>query len=285
MNMQMTGGNYKAQSREPLTLDRLAQIAPSVFAEDKHASRSDRYTYIPTREVVAALIGEGFQPVSVQQQNVRDQARSGFQKHLIRFRQELDTSALTVGSEWPELALLNSHDGSSSYQLMGGMFRLWCLNGCYCGKSYETFKARHSGNVVAEVIEAAHSAAAQFGRLTEQVARWKTIELNRDEFHVLAESAAMLRFDVEKAADLPATVDSFMRTRRVQDAGADLWTRFNVVQEHTIKGGVATRTVDANNRVRRGHSRAVKGIDQNVSLNRALWNLAERMAELKSGAA
>ena len=32
----------------PLTHDELMQVVPSVFGEDKHASRSDRYCYIPT---------------------------------------------------------------------------------------------------------------------------------------------------------------------------------------------------------------------------------------------
>lgn len=32
----------------PLTRDELAHYVPSVFSEEKHESRSDRYTYIPT---------------------------------------------------------------------------------------------------------------------------------------------------------------------------------------------------------------------------------------------
>ncbi|EAQ6819387.1 DUF945 domain-containing protein, partial [Salmonella enterica] len=32
----------------PLTHEELMQYTPSVFGEDKHASRSDRYSYIPT---------------------------------------------------------------------------------------------------------------------------------------------------------------------------------------------------------------------------------------------
>lgn len=32
----------------PLTREELFRVVPSVFSEDKHASRSERYTYIPT---------------------------------------------------------------------------------------------------------------------------------------------------------------------------------------------------------------------------------------------
>jgi hypothetical protein len=32
----------------PLTREELFRVVPSVFSEDKHESRSERYTYIPT---------------------------------------------------------------------------------------------------------------------------------------------------------------------------------------------------------------------------------------------
>ncbi|EBA7968526.1 DUF945 domain-containing protein, partial [Salmonella enterica] len=37
------------------------------------------------------------------------------------------------GKEVPEIILLNSHDGSSSYQMVPGLFRFICTNGLVCG--------------------------------------------------------------------------------------------------------------------------------------------------------
>lgn len=34
-----------------------------------------------------------------------------------------------MGSQVPEIILLNSHDGSSSYQMLLGLFRQVCANG------------------------------------------------------------------------------------------------------------------------------------------------------------
>ncbi|MBN3063648.1 DUF932 domain-containing protein [Pectobacterium parmentieri] len=39
--------NFVRRDR-PLTRDELAHYVPSIFSEEKHESRSDRYTYIPT---------------------------------------------------------------------------------------------------------------------------------------------------------------------------------------------------------------------------------------------
>jgi hypothetical protein len=64
------------------------------------------------------------------------------------------------------------------------------------------------------------------------------------------------------------------------------------VQENVIKGGLQRVVRDANgrrrwhdeqgNRLRAVTTKQVKGIDQDVRLNRALWQLAERMAALKA---
>ena len=59
----------------PLSDDQIRSVAPSIFAEEKHQSRSDRYTYIPTGEVLGALRKEGFQPFMVCQTRVRDSGK------------------------------------------------------------------------------------------------------------------------------------------------------------------------------------------------------------------
>ncbi|MEO7521521.1 MAG: hypothetical protein ABIW79_06855, partial [Gemmatimonas sp.] len=39
----------------PLLEEQMRRAAPSIFAAGKHASRSERYTYIPTIEVLRGL--------------------------------------------------------------------------------------------------------------------------------------------------------------------------------------------------------------------------------------
>ena len=44
----------------PLTNEELQLIVPSAFSSDKHDSRSERYTYIPTINILDRLRDEGF---------------------------------------------------------------------------------------------------------------------------------------------------------------------------------------------------------------------------------
>ena len=77
------------------------------------------------------------------------------------------------------------------------------------------------------------------------------------------------------------TESQVLRPRRPEDASSDLWTTFNRVQENVIAGGLSAVQRDANGRrVRRVSTRRINGIDQDVRLNRALWELAAKMAAL-----
>jgi hypothetical protein len=72
----------------PLTNDELMLHVPSVFGTDKHESRSDRYTYIPTITLLDSLQREGFQPFFACQTRVRDQSKREHTKHMLRLRRE-----------------------------------------------------------------------------------------------------------------------------------------------------------------------------------------------------
>ena len=60
------------RSDYPLSDDQIHRVAPSIFADAPHESRSERYSYIPTAAVLTELRKEGFQPFMVTQTRVRD---------------------------------------------------------------------------------------------------------------------------------------------------------------------------------------------------------------------
>lgn len=257
-----------------LTNDELVRYAPSIFADAAHASRSDRYAYIPTAELINGMRNEGFLPVKVSQAKARDDDRKGFCKHLIRFRREDQMQS----AEAREVVLVNSHDGSSGFRLMAGIFRLVCANGLIVGNSDSEIRVRHSGDAVAKVIEGAYSVVKDFDAVAEQIDGMKAIALNPDQQRAFATAALALRFD--DPANCGIRPEQVIRPRRAEDKPADLWTTFNVTQENVIRGGLHGRKADANGRIKRVSTRTVNGIDQNVALNRGLWVLANEMRKL-----
>lgn len=265
--------NTSVRSSIPLTNDEIRLVAPSIFAEEKHDSRSERYTYIPTIHVLDNLRREGFEPFMACQAKCRDEGKREFTKHMLRLRH---ASQITTG-EANEIILLNSHDGTSSYQMLAGTFRFVCSNGMVCGETLNDIRIHHKGNVVDNVIEGAFRVVDDFERIDGQIDGMKSLTLNAGEQEAFAHAALALKYDTE-VAPAPITERQVLAPKRRDDIGDDLWRTFNRVQERMLQGGVPGRAANGRNMT----TRPVTGIDQGIKLNRALWVLAEKMKELKA---
>ena len=269
---------------EALTDNQLRAAVPSIFATEAHESRSDRFVAVPTIDVLSGLRKEGFDPFFAQQANTRIEGKAEFTKHMLRLRHRSITNA---EGEAFEIILVNANDGTSSYQMVPGFFRFVCANGLMVGDSFNEVRVRHSGDAVHEVIEGAYTVLEDAPLVAEQVEAFKGITLSEAERKVFAEVVHELRFPKAHKEDgkpAPVQADALLHTRRNADRLSDLWTVGNVLQENVIKGGLRGRVKDANGRTRRQRTRGVKGIDQTKSLNRAIWSLTEKMAELKGEA-
>ncbi|EJJ4045588.1 hypothetical protein AF388_19380 [Salmonella enterica subsp. enterica serovar Typhimurium] len=253
----------------PLTREELMQIVPSVFGEDKHASRSDRYSYIPTITLLENLQREGFQPFFACQTRVRDLSKREHTKHMLRLRR----AGQITGQQVPEIILLNSHDGSSSYQMLPGIFRSVCTNSLVCGQSFGEIRVPHKGNVVEKVIEGAYEVLGVFDRVEEKRDAMQSLLLPPAAQQAMADAALTYRFGEEHQ---PVSATQILTPRRYEDRQNDLWTTYQRLQENLLKGGLPGRTAKG----KRSHTRAVNGIDGDVKLNRALWVMAENMLEL-----
>jgi hypothetical protein len=269
----------------PLTEDQMRAAAPSVFAEGKHASRSERYTYIPTIDVLRGLRKEGFEPFMVAQGASRIEGKAEFTKHMIRMRHHRDTSAqVQTRPEANEIILINSHDGASSYQMLAGMLRFVCCNGLVVGDVVEDIRIPHKGNIQGEVIEGAFRVLDQFEVVAQHAEAMKALPLEPREEIAFATAALALRFSESPIEETgghrpaPITAEQLNEARRIDDIGHTLWATFQRVQENVIRGGQPGRSVQG----RRLQTRPVGSIDRGVSLNRALWMLAEEMRQIKA---
>lgn len=254
------------------------RCAPSIFAEAAHSRTSARYSFLPTAAILDGMAGEGWMPTLVQEQLVRDEARAGFQKHMIRFTHCDD---LSREGDRAEIVLINAHDRSSSYHLHAGIFRTYCLNGLVvCDGTFERRSIRHMGFEPAKVIDASFEIVREIPALMDLVESMKAVRLSDGERNAFAEAAVVARWEESEKA--PVRADKLLIPQRSQDAAPTLWNTLNTVQEHLMKGGqrdYGKRTPDGK---RMPKSRAVKGIDGNVGLNKALWTLAEAMRKLKA---
>lgn len=262
------------RSDSPLSDDQIHRVAPSIFAEAPHESRSQRYAYIPTATVLTELRKEGFQPFMVTQTRTRHEDRRDYTKHMIRLRH---ASQINARGEANEIILLNSHDGTSSYQMLAGMFRFVCSNGLVCGDTVADVRVPHKGDVAGQVIEGAYQVLHGFDRALESRESMQAITLDEGEAEVFARAALSLKYD-DPDKPAPITESQILMPRRFDDSRPDLWSVFNRTQENLTKGGLHGRSANG----RRQQTRPVQGIDSDIRLNRALWLLADGLRQLKA---
>ena len=262
------------RSDSPLSDDQIHRVAPSIFAEAPHESRSQRYAYIPTATVLTELRKEGFQPFMVTQTRTRHEDRRDYTKHMIRLRH---ASQINARGEANEIILLNSHDGTSSYQMLAGMFRFVCSNGLVCGDTVADVRVPHKGDVAGQVIEGAYQVLHGFDRALESRESMQAITLDEGEAEVFARAALSLKYD-DPDKPAPITESQILMPRRFDDRRSDLWSVFNRTQENLTKGGLHGRSANG----RRQQTRPVQGIDSDIRLNRALWLLADGLRQLKA---
>jgi hypothetical protein len=262
----------------PLTEDELRKVAPSVFAVTAHESRSDRFAVIPTIEVLHALSREGFQVVAAQQSTTRSADKRDYTKHMLRIRRFGDGKQYAVGDSVFEIILKNANDGTSAYDLMGGLFRIRCLNSLVAAEStIDTVKVYHKGNVANAVIDGTYSVIDSAEKALVAPQDWSQLRLTYDDKMAFAEAAHDIRFGEEDRSIEPRVL---LHARRQSDATDDLWTTFNRVQENVIVGGLVGQSIDNRGRQRRRTTREITGIDQDVRLNRALWKLGEYFSKM-----
>ncbi len=265
-----------------LSLETLQHKVPSIFTEGSAERTSDKYQHISTAKVINGLLGEGFVPTWAGQCKCRLAVKKAFTKHMLRFR-HVDARP-TASGLYPEIVLINSHDGLSSYRLMAGIYRMVCTNGLVAGTSYNEIRITHKGStegIVGEVIEGTYSVIEDSKKMIESADSMSSITLSAPEKKIFAEAAHTIRFDNNPVGDEIEPLRLLTPRRFTESNKNDLFTVFNVAQENLIKGGVQGYTKDKRGRTKRITTRAIQSIDQNTALNRALWTLAEKMMQLR----
>ena len=191
--------SYQISGREALDNEALYRHVPSIFAREAHDSRSERYVYVPTIDIVEGLRREGWFPFFAVQSVPRDGSRHGHAKHMLRLRRDDGIGK----QEAAEVIIVNSHDGTSSYQMFAGMLRFVCANSLVAGERFEDVRVPHKGNIQHDIIEGVYTVAEDFPRLIDASETMKEIQLGEDERRVLAEASLVARYGEDESPIRP----------------------------------------------------------------------------------
>jgi hypothetical protein len=250
-----------------LSHDALAARVPSIFAASPFTSVSSRYGFVPTIDVVEGLKAVGLRPVSAGQTLTRVEGKRDFTRHVVRFRP--DYAPTIANQALPEVVLLNSHDGSSGFKLWLGMFRMVCANGMIvCNSTLGAVSIPHRSNAVERARDESLALIERVSMLADTVERFQSVIVPDDLAFRFAEESAQIRWGSERPAGLNAR--DLLMARRFDDAGKNLWSVLNTVQENLTKGGVNLTRIG-----RRSTTRGLRSVQDDARMNAGVWSAAE----------
>jgi len=260
--------NYESQ--EFKSLEELREIAPSIFTKVGSENTSDKYTHIPTDQVIKDMELLGWGVVDAKEVKARENV--GFQKHLVVFR---NNDVVIKGDDgdtvYPQVLLTNSHDGKNAFQFTAGLFRMICENGLVIATdTFENVKIRHMGYDFSTLQDTIKEMVERLPLTVEAMNKMKEVELQEEQMFDLAKSFLDIRVEgTENTFDNQA-IEEVLEVQRKADEGNMLWEVFNRVQENIIEGNFEYITKTGKKR----QARVIKNFKQDQDVNKKMFSKA-----------
>lgn len=237
-------------------------------------SRSDHYMQVPTIDILESLHDQDYRITSIQSKDAKRNPE--FAKHIVRMRHK-DKFMMNNGSETSEIVLLNSHDGTSSFQLSLGIYRMVCANGMIVGDDLlPSVKIRHMDYNHEALKTSVSYIVDNAPKVENLIEDYKVIDMTPEKAgdyaddvfrYVWKEKAEAIGDDL----NIRNQASKLLTTRRAEDTGYSVYNVLNRVQENIIRGGL--------NFGRRGMTKGINSVDRSVKINKFLW---DKMSEYHS---
>ena len=258
-----------------LSKENMKSLAPSIFAEKPSSEVSKHYTHIPTTKVIDDMEMLGWKPIEAKEVKARKNSTRGFQKHLIVFRNDdVVINGEDGDTVFPQILLTNSHDGKNAFQFQAGLYRLVCSNGLVIADTqFEAVKMRHMGYTFEDLQEKIKEMVEKLPLTVESMNKMKAQEMEQEQIIQFAKDALNTRFKEDELNRIQIDLKELVSPVRKEDAGNDLWSVFNLVQEKVVEGDF-----EYISGVKMRKARKIKNFKQDLDVNQKLFEVAKEFA-------
>lgn len=246
-----------------MTAEQIKTLAPSVFATSPSPKLSDKYTFVPTFEILENFEMEGWKVSTA-----RQTGKGEFAKHEVRLR---NGQLPQVGDSLVEAIISNSHNGMSTLQISTGLHRLVCANGLTVPTSVsDNISIRHMRMDLGEIRRVTDAFAERLPIIDRSISKMETTFLTDEKAMDFLDKASFLRW-MHTSKPVNLNLEDLLVPERTADVGNSVWKTFNIIQEKFVRGGTSYRTP-------KGRSMSMKALKDFQVINRintGLWELAE----------
>ena len=259
--------------------EQIKKVCPVAFSESASSEVSKHYTHIPTNRVIDDMRKLGWDVTDAKQVAARKESTGGFQKHMLVFRNpDLMVNGKDGDDVWPQIIMTNSHDGKNSFTFQAGMYRFVCSNGLVIAdEEFGKMKIRHMGYDFETLRETMNEIVEKLPLTVECMNKFKATDLSQNQKYDLARKALETRFKVQEDQKVDQLykidLNEFLTPVRKEDAGDDLWSVFNLVQERVVTGDFE---YVSGAKLRK--AREIKNFKQDLKVNQELFEVAKTFA-------
>jgi hypothetical protein len=267
---------YKIESKKDLK-----KYVPSIYTKEAHPERTDKYSFVSTDSLLNGFNKNGWEVTHAKQNGL-----STYSRHIIRMENSsLGFIKVKNDKIKPQIILDNSHNGSSLCQIHMGLFRLVCTNGLVVAVPGlgNSLKIKHIGVDSEEIKKLLFETSEQYKLIGDNVSDMSKIELNQDEkeefaIRAYAEREYFRLIDKNGKIDIKGVTKEInpkelVEPIRLEDKKDDLWSTFNIVQEHLVKGEYNKTSPTG----RKSTPRPLINAVRNLHFNKAIWTAAEEV--------
>jgi len=254
----------------------LSEMAPSIFTMTPSTEVSEKYTHIPTEQVIDDMELLGWKPVDAKEVKARTKNTQGVQKHMLVFRNDdVVINGEDGDTVYPQILITNSHDGKNAFQFTAGLFRMICENGLVIATDeFADLKMRHMGYTFEDLQVLIRGMVEKLPLTVESMNKMKLVELEEEQMFNLAKSFLDIRVEGTKNTFNDQAIQDVLSVQRKNDEGNMLWEVFNRVQENIIEGNFEYKTPKGKVR----QARVIKNFKQDQDVNKKMFSKALEFA-------
>ncbi len=236
---------------------------------------SDKYRFVSTQNAVEQL--QKLTGCVVDRVISQSRGNRAYGKHVVLFNLApifTDLEGIT-----PQLALVNSHNGSCAFRLIVALRIHACSNGIFTthGKLSDV-RVTHRGNVGENLAQAYAQIISQLPRTFEAIKRMQGINLSIAAQYDFAKAAVGLRQDADNGVNYTTALQ--LGRELPSQKAPTLWNVFNRLQNSLLQGGYTFVTAPTAG-TGKGYfttARRLTSVTSIVNVNQALWELATKFA-------
>lgn len=257
-----------------LNIDQIKERAPAAFSNNPIETASNKYSFIPTKNLITNFEKIGWRPTTAYQNYSCSSNAVKYAKHIITFA-ETDKN---YDKYIPEVAIYNSHDRLTTLQIIATVVdRTTGYRSTISDTVFPSVKIKHRAYSFIEIKNIAINFIQAMPTITDKIDKYKTIILTHEQNIAFIQEAHLIKYQNGSIIG-PFVFNDFVNHIDIVN-NLNLWNLFQKAQILILRGGLSTGKFSRSKHPRKIKTRRIKSIREMIRITSGMWKLLDKTSE------